>query len=630
MYNKKGRCIYMGYDDEVNYICPKCKNSFTINSGLVKRRLKKGKPNLCPQCQKEYLENMYKTEYSERTKKQLANRTEEEWKAINKKNSEGLKKHWENISDDERHRRLDPMKDGRKEWFDSKSDQQKTEFGKHLQASASDEVKEAHRKRTIEYNKSLSIEEKRIRAAYMNEVNRQKSTEERNEIYNRSHKWVHDLSPEDKEKFIESKRAWYENLSVEEKANFSKLIAEGYRNMPPEKREAAMRKRLTSATGKNKFHQKFEEYFIRFKLINYFYFIDEFPLSGNDITHCWDYAIFDQNGDISAVVDLDGEFYHADKCDYDGTHSTLEHDERRGLSVINDIPVCIINEINFDQSFKYLIKSLSGSYDQYVNILFEEFRSQPFPQPHYTDEDLMRSFEDLRKINCMDKYHINLSINSRNGDRLCLNFHQSIWEHKVGKMSPYDAWNNDEILKDHIRCHMIHHTLVNRNKVLQGFNVSNIAPRAPIFSAGKSKMIIHRYLNDFDTIFDPFSGYSGHMLGAISLGKRYIGQDPSEIRVIESNNMIDFLHKYTIEFDAYVKHRTLDNSSGDYPCLFTEVESDDQIDECLKRFKCKRYVFMTPITRKYINNKKEIITNKSPNEHKYTMIIIIDKNNGDL
>ena len=118
------------------------------------------------------------------------------------------------------------------------------------------------------------------------------------------------------------------------------------------------------------------------------------------------------------------------------------------------------------------------------------------------------------------------------------------------------------------------------------------------------------------------------MLGCISLGKKYIGQDISEIHVRESNEIIKFLLDNEINISANVTVDNILNSSAEYPCLFTcppysDKEQwldvpvnmntcDDWIDICLKNFKCKRYLFVVDDTEKY---KDCIVDNVSNESH---------------
>jgi hypothetical protein len=117
------------------------------------------------------------------------------------------------------------------------------------------------------------------------------------------------------------------------------------------------------------------------------------------------------------------------------------------------------------------------------------------------------------------------------------------------------------------------------------------------------------------------------MLGAASLGKTYIGQDISEIHVRESNQMIEFLRKYFDMNNLEVHQSDILQSSGEYQCLFTcppysdkeqwldvipdKRTCDDWIDECIRRFKCKKYLFVVDYTDRYKEYIVDEIINKS-------------------
>ena len=104
------------------------------------------------------------------------------------------------------------------------------------------------------------------------------------------------------------------------------------------------------------------------------------------------------------------------------------------------------------------------------------------------------------------------------------------------------------------------------------------------------------------------------MLGTISLGKRYIGQDISEIHVRESNKILDWLRENMYEFDARVTCADSYKTKGAYQCLFTslprrgesyddvpetKLTCDEWIDVCLKNYQCSKYVFVVDNTVKY-------------------------------
>lgn len=326
------------------------------------------------------------------------------------------------------------------------------------------------------------------------------------------------------------------------------------------------------------------------------------------------------------------------------TFVTLTCDKRkcRPLSIPDGVKSYIIPETNFTKGFEEMIKMLMLDYDGYVNAIFKQCRTMPFPTPHYPDRELIKSFVRLQTVRVDIPPYNNISINSRMGDRLINHFHESIYSaHRKGKISPYDAWYNDELLMKCIKNRIIFQTQVNPNKILQGFNVSRIAPKVSVFSASRAKLIIDKYLEEFDTIFDPFSGFSGRMLGAVSLGKRYIGQDISQIHVNESNKLLRFLRESKLNVSAQVRRVDIFNDDGTYDCLFTcppygdkeqwidcpvtAALCDEWIDECLKRYHCRRYVFVVDHSEKYTNYIKEEILSKSHYNNTSEYLIVIDR-----
>lgn len=79
-------------------------------------------------------------------------------------------------------------------------------------------------------------------------------------------------------------------------------------------------------------------------------------------------------------------------------------------------------------------------------------------------------------------------------------------------------------------------------------------------------------------------------------------------------------------------------STGTYDCLFTcspynlkeiwnenetNLSCDEWIDECLKRFTCKRYIFVVDKTEKYKDKIVEEISNKSHFGNNIEYIIVI-------
>lgn len=505
----------------------------------------------------------------------------EEYKLIQDKKSAKAKAHWENLSIEEKEKETQKLIDINKNWRDNMSDEEKQKF--------SDKAKLRWENKSDNDKEKESLRLKQIAEKYRSNM----TDEDREKIRNKKIEYWVNLNKEEKQKWSDSSKMRWDNMGAEERSKF-------------------IRDRIVSSSGPNKLHKRFEETFNSSILIDKFKYTAEYPCTNNDVSHCWDYAIYDKNG-LVAVVDLDGAYYHADICDYDGIHSKEEYDERRGLSAPIGTNIIIINELKFNESFSYMERILNMDYETSIINKFNEYRSQPFPYPSYTDIELCRSYDQLQRMNIHDEYHQSLFLNTRLGDRIIYHFHHTIWHEKIkDKLSPYDAFNTNKVLMDLIRNHNLYH--INKNKILQGFNVCDIAQKTPFISPAKAKMIIGKYLSKYDMIFNPYNNYDEIMLGAISSNKRYVGYETNEIRLMESNRLLSFLKKFHIMFNAIITAEQSEN----FPCLCTSVTNDDCIDYCLSKYECEIYVFIVNNTTRYTD---KIVEKISPNEN----IILIER-----
>lgn len=558
--------------------------------------------------------------------------------------SEILKSRSQKISDSTKRKMIDARIEGFKKWYANLSDDEKhnhyctmrTAFDKKMESDPS-------------FKKQMQDQLADARKLYQDSL----TDEDRKKISQRVHDWWENITPEMREyissQAVKRNNEWWNSRTPEQLSEISsrvKKFNETYRASLTDEEYAKIRKKAltkNSAAGRSSMHDKFEQYFNDSIISNGFYYEAEHTLISNGVAHTWDYAVYDKiTNKLVLVVDLDGKFFHADSCDYNGMHSIEEYDESRFVTVPNGVKCHIIYEQRWKQSFEEMIKLLMIDYEDFLNSQFELCRSMPFPFPNYSDDELMRSWKQLVATNCSDKYHQNVSLNTRVGDRIIYNFHHSIYMAHVGnKMSPYSAWYDDETLRSVIRNRIIYANKLNPNKILQGFNICKVAPKVSVFSAGRAKMIITKYLNEFDTIFDPFSGFSGRMLGTISLGKQYIGQDLADAHVAESNNIINFLRDHDVVINATIVCKDIMDSFGTYECLFTcppygtkevwvnqkgdNLSCDEWIDVCISRFNCKRYVFVIDKTEKYLQYVVDTITNRSHLGTNNELIVVIDK-----
>lgn len=221
-------------------------------------------------------------------------------------------------------------------------------------------------------------------------------------------------------------------------------------------------------------------------------------------------------------------------------------------------------------------------------------------------------------------------------------FHNSLYfANRKGCPSPYYGW---EHLKNDIK--LFEGLLRNRLKYVKsidinnpiplyiyagGLNITKIAPTVSYFKPWLAKYLTEKYLSDCETIFDPFSGYSGRMLGVMAANKRYIGRDISTTQILESQIISEFIES----IDSTVKAPILEQGDirkykvnaepwgvltcppyGDieeYPESDNKnISCDEWIDIVLKNVRCNKYVFVVDDKiDKYKDYIVEIITNKS-------------------
>lgn len=373
-----------------------------------------------------------------------------------------------------------------------------------------------------------------------------------------------------------------------------------------------IRKKALKNSRLSKFEQRVADIFDTYDIE----YMHHYFLSDDKYTHEFDFYI----PKYKILIDCDGVYYHSYLSDPDGKHVIDDYDEVRIHLVPSDHIFHVIVEGQEEKDIKKLVdilKSIDEGIFDYNSYMFEWCRSIDFPYPKH---DMARMISDYSGL-C--KYEQDNYIREcRYGESVIQSYHQSIFSCHVGESaSPIDAWNDDKLLKKVIVNRLIYTNNVDPSKILRGFNISKICPRVSIFNPVLAKYLVRKYLSEFDEIFDPFSGFSGRLLGVCSTGKRYIGQDLNPKVVDESNQIIrDFNLKGTVIEKDVLK------SQGDYSCLLTcppygdkEIYNnesvfkscDEWIHECLFRFNCKRYVFVVDHTSDFAENIVEEIKTSS-------------------
>lgn len=356
----------------------------------------------------------------------------------------------------------------------------------------------------------------------------------------------------------------------------------------------------------------------------------EYTISRDGHTHAFDVYL----PKYKYLIDCDGVYFHSYISDPNGKQIRDDYDEVRLYLIPKDYKFRVIVESDFERGLRELFNDLeeidSGTFDFDTDI-FKWCRSIDFPYYNYDDKRMMGDFAKLCEAP-VDKY----VSGCKYGISIINQFHKSIFDCHVGKCkSVKEAWYDDTLLKKCIKNRLIYKNDVDPAKVLAGFNISKIAPKVSVFNPMLAKYLINKYLSEYDTIFDPFSGFSGRMLGAVSLDKTYIGQDLNAKAVEESNQIIDYLG---LEICSVINKDSLD-SNGEYPCLFTcppyaktEIYNsekkffscDNWIEQILEKYRCERYLFVVDKTEKFKSNVIGKIPCKSHFRNNKELVILIE------
>ena len=344
----------------------------------------------------------------------------------------------------------------------------------------------------------------------------------------------------------------------------------------------------------------------------------------------FDFAVFNEQGELAILIESDGEYFHGLLSDCDGKNVRGDNDCVRFQRVPESVKLIIADAARKKEDiFQEILRVFNISYSDWIDEIISSL-PEDFPYPCYPQDRMLKDWEHLKTYSYNKYQKLALSV--------VRNFHKSIYTaHVAKKPSPVEAWKDKDLLRKCVENRFIYSSSLSSQAIADGFNVCKIAPKVSVFNPSLAKHLVDTYLKDYDEIFDPFSGFSGRMLGACASGKTYIGHDLDSEHVRESQEIIDFL-----DLPASVTEKDVLESAGSYECLFTcppygdkeywgdaanqSIKScDEWIDECLQRFDCKRYLFVVDTTEKYKNNIVERLTMKSHFGDRSELVILIDK-----
>lgn len=323
-------------------------------------------------------------------------------------------------------------------------------------------------------------------------------------------------------------------------------------------------------------------------------------------------------------------------------------------------------EYEYDKTYVLPTKNYKGNCSkEFCEKIVEKFWEREFIRIQYIEFPPL-GFYDLTLKKCENEFKklqkTDGTLNSRVMSPIIRYFHQSIIFSSVGNgLSPYEGWqylkSDEEVFKNFYRNRLRYSDwykapgrtdyflrgIMTEEMYGLGLSTSRKFQSVTYFKPNIARYIVKNYLNDYNIIFDPFSGYSGRMIGVLASGKSYIGQDLCEPSVEESKMIYDFLTPYLNEnqsCDLSIKDSI--KETGKYECLLTcppygnienwlGVESlnyncDKWIDICIKNYDCERYVFVVDNNiEKYKKYIVDSISNLSHLGKNKEYILVIDK-----
>lgn len=325
---------------------------------------------------------------------------------------------------------------------------------------------------------------------------------------------------------------------------------------------------------------------------------------------------------------------------------TIRDVKKRTEAKSNNISYLEIFSNNLDVIKSHIIHSIGDT-----NILFNSYYHEDFPYPIYSEEELKHEWYCLEKSNS-SKYR------SKNGIRIVNMFHKSIWDaHAHKSKSPINAWKDKEVMLKVFHNRLIHsknnifindlwtidhnHMIVFDSVMRDGLTITKQGPKVSVFSPDLAAMLIKKYLRRYNVITDPFSGFSGRLLGTIACHKQYEGRDISSIHINESNNILEWLKHVTDILGSNVTQEDILDAPIRYAeCILTcppygskeiwddsnqiYMSCDEWISIVMKKYIAHRYVFVVDNTEAYKHNIVDVISNKSHFSNSKEYILVID------
>lgn len=296
-----------------------------------------------------------------------------------------------------------------------------------------------------------------------------------------------------------------------------------------------------------------------------------------------------------------------------------------------------LNQNRFEESFLYVMDELLDM-DELVTKYTKLVKKTLFPYPSYKHKELIEFFDKLRN------YAKDDSVKIPNGDKLIKFFHPSIYRTRVedNLKSAVEAWEDEDLVKKCIKNRMMYKNHLTPEIIRDGFNIAKIAPKPSIFTTAQAIDLFKEYISPDSVIFDADSGFSGKIIAAIILGRKYIS--PIDTKTFGETSFVTKWFASNLSKEVSVSNITLgtdfkdcDNENTVYveeitrPYHGVDKSHIEFVDKTITNAltgwkKCKKFIFICKDTEKY---KDYVVDVSIKHTHLYTYttkIIVIERN----
>lgn len=232
-----------------------------------------------------------------------------------------------------------------------------------------------------------------------------------------------------------------------------------------------------------------------------------------------------------------------------------------------------IPTINDQQIRKEYLSTLNQEEkDNLIDPIFYFYREKGFPHTILDDDELIKDFTSLKKIDVAKIIKENILMpNNNTGTNIFKHFSPHFYEindFSRKKKSMMDTFNDDDLLKKVIKNRLDQNFTLTGNELKAGLANSKIAFKASIFNCAIAKYIYQTYTKENDIIYDYSMGFGQRLLGALSLPYKitYIGIDPYELTYNSNSNIYNF----------YNNNVPMLNKNIDLRCVGSEAFLDEQ------------------------------------------------------